>query len=98
MIKLALIFLVIFWLLGLIHIPILSSILLPMLNHSFTLHNLLILIIIVWLINLLPGVFRKIVTIILVIWLLSVFGILSIAGLSNILIALLIIAIVFSFF
>lgn len=97
MIKLILALIVIFWLLGFIQIPLLSSVLFSIASHPFTLQSLLLVILIGWIIGLLPGIFKTIVMIIFIVWLLSLFGILAIGGLMHILIIIIIIAVVFSF-
>ena len=98
MLQIILILIIILWLTGYIHIPFLSSILFSISSHPFTLHSLILLLLILWIISLLPGIFRLIVGVILVFWLLSVFGIVLAGGLSQILIIILIIAVAFSIF
>lgn len=98
MVKIILVLLVLLWLLGFIQIPLLNSLIIPVFRYPFTVQNILFLILIIWIINILPGIFRTIAAIILFFWILSVFGVLSIAGLSNILILILIFAIIFSLF
>jgi len=90
--------LVILWLLGFIHIAILESILFSISQHPFTLHSLLLIILIFVVVKFLPGIFQAIVLFILFFWLLSLFGVIAIGGLSNILIILLLLAVVFSLF
>jgi hypothetical protein len=65
-------------------------------GQPITLWNLLTLLIVVWALGLLPSPFREIVGVILVLWLLSIFGILAITGLSNILVVALILGIILS--
>jgi len=54
-------------------------------NHQITLLNILILLAVGWAISILPRPFREIASVLLLFWVLSVVGILAIAGLSNIL-------------
>jgi hypothetical protein len=89
--------LVILWFLGYIHIQgiIIPNILLFTLNgHSISLWDLLIFLVILWALEALPGPFRMIAGILLVIWLLSTLGILAIAGLPHVIVVVLIIGLV----
>lgn len=101
MLQILLICLVVLWLLGYISIP---GIVIPRLHffsfnsHMVGLWDILILLIILWILGLLPSPFRHVAAIIMILWLLSVFGIVVISGLANILILLIIIWIIFSFF
>lgn len=95
MVQIILVLLVLLWLTGFIHIPVLNASLFSIAAHPFTLQSLLFLILIIWVISLLPGIFRTILTILFVLWLLSAIGLF--AGLSHIIILLLILVIVFSF-
>lgn len=94
MIELVLIILIAFWLLGYITIPWLpvKDIQLFVVNsRSVTLWDVLIFFAAVWLIGLLPSPFRQIVSVILVLYLLSILGVVAITGLSNILVISLIV-------
>ena len=96
-----LIILVILWLLGVVRIPILHFIDIPILSiagRAVGLIDLLKFVLIIWLIRILPSPVREIVTIFLIIWLLSFFGLFFIGGLSNILVLLLIIGLIMYFF
>lgn len=65
-------------------------------GQTITLWNILILMVVGWLLGLLPSPFREIAGVILVLWVLSVLGILSfIPGLSNILVLVIILGLVF---
>lgn len=97
MIQLILVLIVIFWLLGFIQIPFLNFVLFSIASHPFTVQSLLLVILILWIISLLPGLFKTIVIIIFIFWLLSALGIFAIGGLGHILIIVIIIAIVLSF-
>lgn len=95
------IILIILWFLG--YVPI-SGISIPDLslftinNHSVTLWEILILMVVSWAINILPRPFQAIASVLLVIWILSVLGILAIAGLSNIVILVIIVGLILSIF
>lgn len=92
MLKTILIIFIILWLLGFIHIGIFT---LPIIG-AFTVQSLLYFIVIIFLISLLPGIFRMIAIILLILWLLSTFGFLLIGGLTHIILLILIIVVIFS--
>lgn len=86
--------LIILWLLGVISIPglvIPNPTLFILFGQPITLFTLLTVILILVLIDLLPGPLRWIVGVIFIVWLLSILGILSIPGLSTLLIPAIII-------
>lgn len=66
-----------------VHIP--NTVLFSINNHQITLWNVLIVFAVGWAISILPRPFREIASLLLLFWVLSVVGILAIAGLSNIL-------------
>lgn len=66
-----------------VNIP--NSVLFSINNHQITLWNVLILLAVGWAISILPRPFREIASVLLLFWVLSVVGILAIAGLPNIL-------------
>ena len=82
---------IILWLLGFIHIGFFAF---PLFG-AFTLQNLFYLVIILFLISLVPGIFRAIVIILLVLWLLSTFGFFLISGLGHLILLILIIVVIF---
>lgn len=93
-----LIILVVLWFLGYapfggIHIP--NTAIFSINNHTITLLNILILLAVLWAISILPSPFRVIASILLLFWALSVVGILAIAGLSNILLIVIIVGFAF---
>lgn len=97
MITLVLIFLVILFILGYIQIPffmIRDVMLFSAFGKSISLYDLLVFTLILWVIGLLPWPFRGLGTLILVLWLLSFFGIIAIAGFSNILVLALIVGVI----
>ncbi len=67
-------------------------------GYPITLWNLLTLAVIGWAISILPRPFREIASVILVLWVLSVIGILAVPGLSSILVIAIIIGLVISLF
>ena len=94
MISIALIFLVILFVLGYVQIPFVDFTLFNILGRTITLYDLLIFLLVLWVIEILPWPFRGLAGVILVLWLLSFFGIIAIAGLPNILVLALIIGII----
>ena len=93
--------LIILWFLGYapisgINIP--NIVLFSINNHPITLWNLLILAVIGWAISILPSPFREIASVILVLWVLSVIGILAISGLPSILVIAIIVGLVIFLF
>ena len=88
MLGLILAILIILWLVGVlpvtgVHIPDVTLFVIN--NHPITLWNLLVLAVICWAIGILPSPFRQIASVMLILWILSIIGILAIYGLSNIL-------------
>jgi hypothetical protein len=86
MLQIILLLLIIFWFMGYgpltaLHIPLFS------LGHfAVNLWDILIFLLILWLIEALPGVLRAVVVIALVVWLLGVFGFIVVPMFSNIVI------------
>lgn len=98
MAQLVLAIIIILWLFGFIQIPYLHNILFHVLGRPITLYNILILLIIMWVIEILPSPLRQIVMILLFLWLLSIFGIIAIAGFSQLIVIAIIIGIIVSLF
>ncbi len=93
--------LAILWFLGYvpisgIYIP--NFILFTINNHPVTLWEILILMAIGWAIGILPGPLQAIASILLLLWVLSVLGIIAIAGLSSIIVPVIIIGLIVSIF
>jgi len=91
------IILIVLWFLG--YFPVASLnipdiTLLTLNGQQITLWNILILAVIIWAIGILPSPFREIASVLLVIWILSVLGILAIAGLSSMIVIAIIIGLV----
>jgi len=91
MLVLILVLLFIFWVLGYGVVAISPFPLFSFMNHVITLWDLFIFFIIVWLIGILPSPFREIASIIFILWILALFGIVAIAGMSNLLVIAIII-------
>jgi hypothetical protein len=95
------IILVILWILG--YAPI-SGLSIPTINlftinnHTITLWEILILLVVGWAISILPRPLQLIASVLLLLWILSVLGILAIAGLSNIIVLVIIVALIVSIF
>ena len=65
-------------------------------NHPISLWQVLILMVLVWAISILPKTFQAIATILLILWVLSELGILAIAGLSSLILPVIIIGLIIS--
>jgi hypothetical protein len=96
MLKVVLVIFIILWLLGFIHIGFFAYPLLIFGSIALTLQNLLYIIVILFLISLLPGIFRMIAIVLFILWLLSNFGFLLIGGLTNIILLFFILVVIFS--
>lgn len=90
-------FFVLLWLAGFIQIPIFNTPLFHVFGRAFTVHHLLILLILGYMIRFLPGMLQTVVTIFLVIWLCSIFIFPAIGGLIYILLIILVLWLLFSF-
>lgn len=76
-----LIALVILWLLGYITLPFIPNLYLFSINaHQITLWSLLTFLVFLWIVGILPSPFREIGFVMLVLWTLSVLGIIPIVG------------------
>lgn len=94
MLSLILIFLLLLWLLGYIQVPLTAMLLFSVFGRRVTLNDALVFLVILWLISLLPRPFQDIAVVFLLLWLLSFFGVIAIAGFSNLLMFALIIGLV----
>lgn len=96
-----LIILIILWALGylpIVGLSIPNIVLLSINNHPITLWNILVLLVVMWAIELLPRPFREIAILLSVVWVLSILGFIAVAGLSDILIVVIIVGIAVSVF
>lgn len=97
MLEIVLVFLILLFILGYIDIPNLplrDTVLFNLFGRSITLYDLILFLIILWVIELLPWPFRGIAMVLLLLWILSFFGIIMIAGFSNIVVLAIIVGIV----
>jgi hypothetical protein len=93
--------LIVLWFLGYIRIeaiPIPNFELFMLNGRSITLWDLLIFLVVCWAIGVLPTPIRQIAGVLLALWLLSLFGIIAIAGFSQIIVIVIIAALIYSLF
>jgi hypothetical protein len=90
-----LVILIIFWLFGFFQVPFLSGLLFHQFSVSF--YDFFIFVLVLFLIKSLPGIFRTIVIIVLLLWILTHFGLFAIGGLTQIFVMIVIFLVVFSF-
>lgn len=89
------------WLLGyapLVGIAVPNIVLFTLNNHPVTLWEVLILTVIAWAIGILPRPLQAVASALLLLWVLSVLGVLAIGGFSNIIILVIIIGLILSIF
>lgn len=86
MIEFILAIIFVLWLLGFVQLDFLSLELFAVNGRSIDLQDLLLFLLIIWLIGLLQRPFREIVAVLFVLWILSLFGIIAIAGITDIII------------
>ena len=89
------------WFLGYITVPGIVVPRFPLLyfnGRAITLWDILIFIIVIWAIEALPDPFRTIFAVMLILWVLSTIGFISIVGFSNILVIGLILGLIISIF
>lgn len=97
MITAVLLFLIFLVVLGYIDFPIFpirDISLFNLFGQTISLYDLVVFLIILWIVDLLPWPFRGLATVILVLWLLTFFGIIAISGFSNILLIALVVGMV----
>ena len=81
-----LLILFLFWLMGYGPFQVLHIILLRFNGLAITIWDVLIFLVLIWLVGSLPSPFRQIAVIFILIWILSLLGVIAVAGLSSILI------------
>jgi hypothetical protein len=81
-----LVLLFLLWLVGYGPFTVLHIILFRFNGFVVSVWDLLIFLVLVWLVSSLPSPFRQIAVVFILIWILSLFGIIAIAGLSSILV------------
>jgi len=97
MLSAILVILIILWVLGYMPISGMSipnPIIFSINEYPISLWNILTLLVIVWAIGILPRPFQTIASVLLVIWVLSILGVLAIGGLPNIIVLLIIFGLV----
>ncbi|MCX7997113.1 MAG: hypothetical protein N2691_05195 [Patescibacteria group bacterium] len=90
--------LVVLWLLGIVQIPYLDYVLFSVNGQGIEIKELLIFLAIVWLIGLLKSPFREVVTVLFLIWILSLLGIVAVTGLSDFIVLAVVIGVIASLF
>jgi hypothetical protein len=98
MIVLILVLLILFLFFGYGPLRILDVALFNINGKIITLWDLLIFLVVPWAVGILPSPIREIIGIVLLIWILSTLGLFAVAGLSQILLIVIIIAVVFALF
>ncbi len=96
-----LVILLLLWLLGFVQIPWLifhNRVLFTILGHRVTLWEILLFLVIAWAMESLPDPLRQVAFVLVILWLLSIFGIITIAGLSNMLVVALLIGLALAVF
>jgi hypothetical protein len=94
--KLILGFFILLWLAGFIQIPLFNTPLFSVFGRPFTVHHLLILLLLGYAIRFLPSMLQTVVTIFIAIWLLSTFIFPAFGGIVYILLLILVLWILFS--
>ncbi len=99
MLGLIIVILIILWVFGYVNIIgfIPDLVLFNINGQPITLWNLLILAVVSWAISILPSPIREIAAVLLLLWILSVLGILAFGGLSSLLVVAIIVGLVLSF-
>lgn len=90
---------VVLWLLGIVNVPWLMRPHFPTLQimgYPVTIETIIVIIALVWIASSLGGVIGKIVWVLVLLWLLSVLGVITVGGLSNLLVIGVVVGIVLS--
>lgn len=95
MLILILILLVILWFLGFISIPPLSTVLFFLLGHPITLFDVLAFLFLIVLLGILPGFFRFIAAVLLLLLILSFLGLVVITNFSSVVVLVAIFAVIY---
>lgn len=93
--------LLLLWGLGFLHIPAITfhnMVLFRLFGHAITLWELLMFVVILWAMESLSSPLRQIAFILVLLWALSILGIVAISGLSNLIIGAIIIGIILALF
>ncbi|MFW5704174.1 MAG: hypothetical protein ACOCXQ_05010 [Patescibacteria group bacterium] len=86
MIEFVLAVIFVLWLLGIIQVEFLNTVLFNFNGRAIDIQDILLFLLILWLVGLLPRPFREIVAVLFILWILSLLGIIAIAGLTEIII------------
>ncbi|KKU92174.1 MAG: hypothetical protein UY21_C0004G0009 [Microgenomates group bacterium GW2011_GWA1_48_10] len=98
MVAFLLIVLAVLYFLGYIHLPALpvaDRVLFHLFRRPITLYDILVFAIILALIDLLPSPFQEIAAVLLLLWLLSFFGVITIFGFSNVVVLVVIFGLIY---
>lgn len=88
-----LVILFLLWLMGYGPFTVLHIILFRFNNFAVTIWDVLIFMVLIWLVGSLPSPFRQIAVVFILIWILSILGIIAVAGLSSILVIAIIVGV-----
>ena len=88
-----LVILALFWLMGYGPFTVLHIILFKFNGLAITIWDILIFLVLIWLVGSLPSPFRQIAVVFILIWVLSLLGVIAIAGLSSILVIAIIVGV-----
>lgn len=93
--------LLVLWMLGVIQVPglaIRDFTLFRFQNHTVTLLEVLIFLVLLWAIETLPSPLRELTVLAVILWLLSTLGIIVVAGLANILVLAVVVGLLLTYF
>lgn len=96
-----LVILVFLWLFGYLRIPgipVHNLVLFRVFGHAVTVWEFVMFLVIAWAMEILPSPLRQIAYVLVLLWVLSVFGFIAIAGLSQLIVLALIIGLIVSLF
>jgi hypothetical protein len=100
MLALIIILLIAFWYLGYVQIPafpLLNHTAIVIGNHSVTIWEILILLVVSWAVGVLPSPIRQIAAVLLILWILATLGFIAVAGFSSIVVIAIIVGLIFFF-
>ena len=95
MLVLILVLLIVLWFLGFISIPPLATVIFVLLGHPISLFDLLVFLFLILLIGILPGIFRFIAAVLLLLLVLSFLGLIVIANFSQIIVLVIIFSLIY---
>lgn len=97
MLQVVLALLIVLWFLGYVHLPYIPIPVVPLFglgNRVVTLYDVLIFLLIIMVVEVLPSPFKQIAGVMLILWLLSLVGLLVIANLSSMLVLAIIVGLI----